>query len=115
MILFIEDDAITQFIYQDWFSDNSKFLFVENLAEAKSAISNNKISCVVSDIHLPDGLIFELGDLINSLNVPIALAFGSNLIQSEKEMLKSFTFDIQFRKPLEKAVLQNWFKKVNVL
>lgn len=115
MILFIEDDAITQFIYQDWFSDNDKFLFVETLQEAKNAIENNSLSAIVSDIHLPDGLIYELSELFDALDVPVALAFGSNLVKEEKEKLEKFNYSVRFKKPLEKSLLENWFNEVGVL
>lgn len=114
MILFIEDDPITQFIYEDWFGDDSKFIFSHSLKESKEYLAKGGITCVVADIHLNDGLIFDLHDLFIENKLPVALAFGSNLRSSEQQKLDDFPFAIKFKKPLDKATLVDWFTSLGV-
>lgn len=114
MILFVEDDLITQFIYQDWFGQHPAFKLAESIQEAKEAIATGQIKCIVADIHLPDGLIFDLKDDIVERDIPIALAFGSNMRPEEQGRLDAFPFTKKFKKPLDKAVLEEWFTSLNV-
>lgn len=114
MILFIEDDPITQFIYEDWFGNDSKFIFSNSLSESKQYLAKGNIKCVVADIHLTDGLIFELHDVFVENKLPVALAFGSNLRSGEQQQLENFPFAIKFKKPLDKTVLQDWFTSLGV-
>lgn len=114
MILFVEDDLITQFIYQDWFGHNPAFKLAESVSEAREILAKEDIKCIVSDIHLPDGLIFDLKKEIAALNVPIALAFGSNMRPEEKLILEQFPYTKKFKKPLDKAVIEEWLTSLNV-
>jgi response regulator of citrate/malate metabolism len=114
MILFVEDDLITQFIYQDWFGQNPAFKLAESISEARDVIANEEVTCIVADIHLTDGLIFDLKQEIENLSVPVALAFGSNMRPEEQVLLEHFPFTIKFKKPLDKAVLEEWFTSLNV-
>ncbi len=114
MILFVEDDLITQFIYQDWFGQNPAFRLAESLSEAREIIATEKIRCIVADIHLTDGLIFDLKQEIANLEVPVALAFGSNMRPEEQILLEQFPYTEKFKKPLDKAMLEEWFTSLNV-
>lgn len=115
MILFVEDDLITQFIYQDWFGQNPAFKLAESIAQTKQILDSEKIECIVADIHLPDGLIFDLKKEIEALEIPIALAFGSNMRPEEQVRLDNFPFTKKFKKPLDKAILEEWFTSLDVL
>lgn len=114
MILFVEDDLITQFIYQDWFGQNPAFTLAESIHEAKELLASGEVKCIVADIHLPDGLIFDLKDEIANLQVPIALAFGSNMRPEEQGRLDAFPYTKKFKKPLDKAELEEWFTSLSL-
>jgi response regulator of citrate/malate metabolism len=114
MILFVEDDLITQFIYQDWFGQNPAFKLAESVADARAILAEESVKCIVADIHLPDGLIFDLKSEIQRLNIPIALAFGSNMRPEEQVRLEDFPYTEKFKKPLDKALLEKWFTSLNV-